>query len=224
MATQLRTPRSVSVQPHPHAIFIANRASISVYGNGSEHTEFADSLRLHGGELNTPVKSPPASSEDLLFSDPASPGDGSAAGGHASSSGSGMSEERNADSVLFNVDTLKQQQPNRQGAPRQLARLAAATPASEGSGLIDVKTLASGATPAASEPDPAAAESTSSSSSTSSSASALLSGGSALGTIPTPGARPAASAAPPSRVPLIVLSVLAVLALAAAVTAIVLRG
>ena len=54
-----------------------------------------------------PAQSPPTPSEDLLFSSSATPPPGS----HASSSGSGMSDERNADSVLFKLDTLAQLTP-----------------------------------------------------------------------------------------------------------------
>lgn len=130
-----------------------------------------------------------------------------------------MSDERNADSVLFKLDTLqatvqaqakaRQQQG---GAAGQLARLAAATPQSEGSGLIDVKTLAS------SVADTPASASSSVTSSAALSQSTLLSSSSTIEPIAQPGA------AKPSRTPMIVLSILAALALAAAVAAIVLRG
>ena len=150
-----------------------------------------------------------------------------------------MSDERNADSVLFKLDTLKDAQAEQaatQGASRQMARLAAAAPASGGSGLIDIKELAGlaadGTAPQGSSDsgvgdaaESGSAASASSSASTSAVLPNLLASSSMLGMTPTPDASPSiAPAKAPSRVPLIVLSVLAVLALAAAVTAIVLRG
>jgi hypothetical protein len=127
-----------------------------------------------------------------------------------------MSDERNADSVLFKLDTLKataqaQAKANaEQGASRQLARLAAATPQSEGSGLIDVNTLAS------STEDVSASSSLTSSAALSQ--SSLLSTSSVIESVAPPTAKPQ------SRLPLIILSVLTLVALAAAVAAIVLRG
>lgn len=168
-----------------------------------------------------------------------------------------MSDERNADSVLFKLDTLKNteaQQAATQGASRQMARLAAAAPASGGSGLIDIKELAtlaaegnapaeptadsgeslgsasaSGSGSASASASGSASASASASASGSASSSAvlpnLLASSSMLGVVPTADAAPAAAPAKaPSRLPLIILSVLAVLALGAAITAIVLRG
>jgi hypothetical protein len=160
-----------------------------------------------------------------------------------------MSDERNADSVLFKLDTLKNteaQQAATQGASRQMARLAAAAPASGGSGLIDIKELATlaaegnaPAEPTADSGESLGSASASGSGSASGSASAsasgsasssavlpnLLASSSMLGVVPTADAAPAAAPAKaPSRLPLIILSVLAVLALGAAITAIVLRG
>lgn len=192
-----------------------------------------------------PAQSPPAPSEDLLFSSPATSPDS-----HASSSGSGMSDERNADSVLFKLETVAQMHAAQQQQARQpspLARLAAPAPASKaGSGLIDIKELAaSGNAPAAAapaaapQPRPAAegsglidikklatAEASShAASSPSASDHSLLSSSSMLGVMPSPEASTATvPAKAPSRTPLIVLSVLALLALAAAVGAIILRA
>lgn len=164
-----------------------------------------------------------------------------------------MSDERNADSVLFKLDTLKNteaQQAATQGASRQMARLAAAAPASGGSGLIDIKELATlaaegnapaeptadsgeslGSASASGSGSASASASGSASASASGSASSsavlpnLLASSSMLGVVPTADAAPAAAPAKaPSRLPLIILSVLAVLALGAAITAIVLRG
>ncbi len=146
-----------------------------------------------------------------------------------------MSDERNADSVLFKLDTLKNTEADRaaaQGASRQMARLAAAAPASGGSGLIDIKELA-GLSAERNAPAHSDAASVSASASANASASAsssavlpdLLSSSSMLGIVTPSNASPAVTPAKaPSRVPLVVLSVLAVIALAAAVTAIVLRG
>lgn len=136
-----------------------------------------------------------------------------------------MSDERNADSVLFKLDTLTamQSEKAKSGAPKQLARLAAPAPQSEaGSGLIDLKTL--GGTPP--QADEAADGSNSDlTSSAALSQSSLLSSSSMVGAIPTPAGTPAHRPAPaPSRTPMIVLSILALIALVAAVTAIVLRG
>ncbi|MCR9164369.1 MAG: hypothetical protein ACE37F_06965 [Nannocystaceae bacterium] len=141
-----------------------------------------------------------------------------------------MSHERNADSVLFSLDTLEVAQQDAkasQGASRQMARLAAAAPASGGSGLIDIKDLAgvSAQGHAPTEPDASGHGSASASASSSAAVPNLLSRSSMLGVSPTPDAATAVvPAKAPSRAPLIVLSVLAVLALAAAITAIVLRG
>lgn len=135
-----------------------------------------------------------------------------------------MSDERNADSVLFKLDMLNTEQAERsatQGASRQMARLAAAAPASGGSGLIDIKELAA----SGNAPLEADAQSSEAGASASASLPDLLASSSMLGMTPTPEASPASTPAKaPSRVPLIVLSVLAVIALAAAVGAIVLRG
>ena len=117
----------------------------SISENGSRHTDLHCAFRLHGSALDVSSQTPPAPSEDLLFSPPAHRPANAAAGSHASSSDSGMSDERNADSVLFKLDTLKDAQAEQaatQGASRQMARLAAAAPASGGSGLIDIKELA----------------------------------------------------------------------------------
>ena len=144
-----------------------------------------------------------------------------------------MSDERNADSVLFKLDTLTAMQASKStegskpaGAPKAMARLAAAAPQNEGgSGLIDLSTLAGAPGPA----EEAAEASSSGSALTSSAAlsrSALLSSSGMSPVVPSPHAAASSSAhAPaPSRTPLLILSVLALLALVAAVTAIVLRG
>ncbi len=143
-----------------------------------------------------------------------------------------MSDERNADSVLFKLDTLSAMQAQKTstsatsgGAPRQMARLAAQAPASEaGSGLIDLRTL--GGAPA---PPEEATDASGSGSELASSAalsqSSLLSSSGMMSALPTPNSTPSLTpAAPPSRTPLIVLSILALLALIAAVTAIILRA
>ncbi|MGH1345099.1 MAG: hypothetical protein ACRBN8_26295 [Nannocystales bacterium] len=184
------------------------------------------------------MKTPPAPSEDLLFSPPTEEpathqsAQASRPGHHAPSSDSGMSDERNADSVLFKLDTLSAMQAHKTlgGAPKQMARLAAQAPASDaGSGLIDLKTLA-GTPPqeetgAAHESQTASASGSDVTSSAALSQSALLSSSSMLAASPAPDATPSLGpTAAPSRTPLIVLSVLAVLALLAAVTALLLRG
>lgn len=138
-----------------------------------------------------------------------------------------MSDERNADSVLFKLDTLTAMQREKsektRGAPQQMARLAAPAPQSEaGSGLIDLKTLG-GATPQTDEaPEGSNSDLTSSAAL---SQSSLLSSSSMVGAVPTPAGTPAHAPAPaPSRTPMVILSILALIALVAAVTAIVLRG
>lgn|GEM_PF-2369374 len=179
--------------------------------------------------MNVSVETPPAPSEDLLFSPAAPEPTPAPAATHASSSGSGMSDERNADSVLFKVDTLQnvakaqaEARANGGATPsRQLARLAAQAPASEGSGLIDVKTLAS--TVASPEQGSHAGSSSSSVTSSAALSQSLLSSSSMLASLPETNATSPAPTAP-SRTPLIVLSVLAILALGAAIAAIVLRG
>lgn len=139
-----------------------------------------------------------------------------------------MSDERNADSVLFQLDTLSAMQSQKKpgGAPRQLARLAAPTPQSEaGSGLIDLRTLGGnpGALEESAEAAPLGAELATSAEL---SQSTLLSSSSMSATVSRAnGAQvPGVPAQLPSRTPLILLSVLALVALAAAVTAIILRG
>ncbi len=138
-----------------------------------------------------------------------------------------MSDERNADSVLFKLDTLSamQAQKTKGGAPQQMARLAAPAPQSEaGSGLIDLTTLGGAAAPGGGAAD-ASASGSDVTSSAALSHSSLLSSSSMTGAVPTPASTPSlAPAAAPSRTPMIILSVLALLALVAAVTAIVLRG
>lgn len=142
-----------------------------------------------------------------------------------------MSNERNADSVLFKLDTLTAMQAQNSkdrseggGAPEAMARLAAPAPQNDaGSGLIDLSTL--GGVPG---PTEQAADASSAGSDLTSSAalsqSSLLSSSGMSPVVPTPHAVPSRGAPAPSRTPLLILSVLALLALVAAVTAIVLRG
>jgi len=138
-----------------------------------------------------------------------------------------MSDERNADSVLFKLDTLSAMQAHKPkgGAPQQMARLAAPAPQSEtGSGLIDLNTLGGASAPLEQAAD-ASASGSDVTSSAALSHSSLLSSSSVMGAVPTPTSTPSLAPAPaPSRTPMIVLSVLALIALVAAVTAIVLRG
>ncbi len=184
--------------------------------------------------MSVPAERSPAPPDaDLLFSPPPSQTPSQTSGqssGHGGSSPSGMLEERNADSVLFKVDALKEMakaQAAEGGAKRQLARLAAPAPQSEtGSGLIDLRSLASG-TP--SGDDTAGAPGAApvrgqAASSASVSQSNLLRGSSPSVQAATPTAASAPRPTPPSRTPLVILSVLAVVALCAAVAALILRG
>lgn len=133
-----------------------------------------------------------------------------------------MLEERNADSVLFKLDQLKVDAP----PPKSdtLSKLASSAPSAQagGSGLIDLKAMMSGAEAAPEEPVSAASSSLLAQTSLTAGSSALLESSSTSLSAGESSVLP--TAAPPSRMPMIVLSVLAALALVAAVVAVVVRG
>ncbi len=174
-----------------------------------------------------PSAAPP--DPDQLFS-PQSAATPAATPTSATPAGTGMLEERNADSVLFKLDQLQTDAPAPQSDP--LSKLASSAPSAQagGSGLIDLKAMMAGGSEPAAPSEPTSAASSSlltQSSQTLGQTSSLASSSSAL--LPTPGLSAGESAVlpaptPAKRTPLVVLSVLAGLALVAAVVAVVLRG
>lgn len=164
---------------------------------------------------HTDTSAPPDA--DSLFSSEIEPTDAPSSSGNAN-----MVDERNADSVLFQLDQLATPATSSTDGQDMLSRVATPQNTNQGqgkppgSGLIDLKTLMSGTQQA----EPAASDSLVSSTTLVGEQNQRLSSSPSVST-QAPAQQPVAA---PSRTPMIILSVLAFIAVIAVVAAVLVRG